>query len=118
VKIFYIWFVILITCFDSQSFANSTTSISLRSILASANKEMIAGRFRVQPEELILNEKGIFVNLAGKFLPIDNLASDEIGLYCFFGEGDDEGDRLWECSYCHTLNRMDRKKCKKCGTWR
>ena len=114
----YMLFVILLTCLINQSFADSQSLISLKSVLVSANKEMIAGRIRVRPEEVVLNQNGVFINLAGRLLVVESLASDVSGLYCYFDfNEDDDDDYLWECTYCHTLNKMSRKKCKKCGTW-
>lgn len=117
-KKLYVLFALLLTCVVNQSFAAATAQVSLRSVLTSASKEMVAGRIRVQPEEVVINQKGVFINLAGRLLAVESLASDASGLYCFFGDGDDDDDSLWECSYCHTLNKMSRKKCKSCGTWR
>lgn len=117
-KKLYVLCVILLTCIANQSFAAVTSTTSLKTVLSSANKEMIAGRIRVQLEEVTVNQQGIFINLAGRCLAVESLASDANGLYCFFGEGDDDDSKLWECSYCHILNKMSGKKCKSCGTCR
>lgn len=106
--------------YNIRKFMNKSQPIKtmLRNVLASANKQMIAGCIRVQPEELDISDKGVFLKLNEKFIAIESLAADSVGLFGFFGESDDEGNELWECSYCHTLNKMSRTKCKRCGTWR
>lgn len=107
----------LFICFNSAISAAESKKVSLKSVLSAASRQMTAGHIRVQPEEIVVCNKGVFVNLNGQLLAVESLAADNEGLYCLFDE-DDDADVLWECNYCYTLNKMSRVKCKKCGTTR
>lgn len=39
-------------------------------------------RYYVDPENILLNEKGIFANFNGTFVPVEVLGADDVGIYC------------------------------------
>lgn len=87
------------------------TILTLKKILKNKTRLVKNGKFYISHKEVKINEKGIFLEIENRSIDVISINSDDDGIYCFFGEGDDEGPNLWECSYCYTLNNMSRKKC-------
>lgn len=73
---------------------------------------MIDGKIYAQSNDILLLDHGIFLNLEGHLLAVENIGFDTNGIYCGWGDKDDE---LWECLRCGTLNKMKYYRCTNCG---
>lgn len=105
-----ILFILILTNFSMHSFTDEIQIHSLNNVLDSSGKEITKGKIYSTLEDIILCDKGIFLNAAGHLIEINSIGYDIKGFFCGWND-----DVLWECLKCGTLNKMSRYRCKYCG---
>ncbi len=68
----------------------------------------------LQPDQIAINEEGIFIQLGGEWMITNAIHRDGTGLYV--STAHDEGTFSWECRVCHRKNGPLDSKCPGCGT--
>ena len=114
-KKYFLTLVLFFLCCSNFSFAAQLKTVTLSTVLHSANKCFLHGKIYTQPDDVIIKQHGIFLNVGNQLLEVRGIEVDGNGLYAAWWNGDDEDDELWECMKCHSLNKMSRYKCKNCG---
>lgn len=69
----------------------------------------------VNPEDVVIDQNGIFVNYEGNVISANNLTYDEKGIYLLFSDIAKLNElKAWICQNCFHPNMPWREECYKC----
>ena len=74
----------------------------------------LSEKIYLQPEQISISEKGIFVNISNAWFATAAICQDVKGLYVEEARIGSE-HFTWECRYCHYVNPWYENACQKCG---
>jgi len=88
--------------------------------LFSLNNTFAQDKNYVNPKNVTIADNGIFVNLDGLMITVNDIAYDEQGMYISSENLNNEDKQAWICQNddCLTHNWSWRTTCYKCGTSR
>lgn len=76
-------------------------------------------KIRVLPNEIWIDEHGIFIHSEGDWVPVAALYSDSLGLYAEKdSRAEDDVGIIWSCGKCGRWNWGGSQYCRHCGKQR